>query len=416
MNKLQEGIYYRKNSSASNSLCLISLKLERFCQISDFGKAIEKIWNRLARLKKGIISDLNVDPNHRKSGNLTFLIAYGSKIFDFNGCRRSRPESFDDKWNFKRPDMLGGGSVIDGSDINYSKRVLYNHLLDDYCILQFIGDNEFYTKRAVIEVWKEIYSIKKDSRNPQLIISGVYTGFQSADQRNWLGFHDGVSNLKPQERLQVIPIGSRSLSRQDSWLLNGTYLAFMRINLNLEKWQETDIAVQEKIIGRDKLTGCPLLRIDRYGRPVKDARCPVRGTSEVIDKGNEFFRDHPPYKSTIDNKSLNNSHIGRTRPIDRLTLWDKKSMRIYRQGFDSLVPSNEIPGFTAGLNFISFQNSPERLFRALTYRPISQKNPDQLIPSSLSDFTLVESAGIFLVPPIVLSEPFPGADIFLSSK
>ncbi len=49
----------------------------------------------------------------------------------------------------------------------------------------------------------------------------------------------------------------------------------------MELWEATTIKQQEKIIGRDRLTGCPLIRLDINGNPVKDSRCPVPGTTEI---------------------------------------------------------------------------------------------------------------------------------------
>ena len=69
----------------------------------------------------------------------------------------------------------------------------------------------------------------------------------------------------------------------------------MRIALDLQSWEDTSLTLQEITIGRDKLTGCPLIGVRKNNKTLKDSRCPVPGTSEIIDPGNEYFRDHPPY-------------------------------------------------------------------------------------------------------------------------
>lgn len=77
------------------------------------------------------------------------------------------------------------------------------------------------------------------------------------------------------------------------------------------------------------------------------------------------------------------------------------------------------PGFNMGLNFVSFQNSPENLYKSMIYKP-SQKivyeevfeNP---IPD-LHDFFTVKSAGVFFIPPIDKHDLFPGSSIFLERK
>lgn len=413
--KLQEGIYYSEKPPIGNSFCILSLRADNATQISEIGGAVGKIWDNLVKLKKGIIPDLDIDSRHRKNGNLSVLLAFGYELFKIHGAQKERPTSFDNIWNFKPPDSGGGGVVLNGAGLTYSTKTFSNHLLMDHVLFQFIADNEFFTNRATVEVWKELQRMGKNKGKPPLRISGLYSGFQRADHRNWLGFHDGVSNIKSQERPHVISIGSRYLSPKDRWTLNGTYLAFMRIAFNLEKWEETPITEQEIVIGREKLTGCPIVGVDKNGRPVKDGKCPVPGTSEVIDHGNEYFREHPPYGIGTQGKILQYSHIGRARPIDQVPIWDKKSLRIYRQGFEYLSSSSEGSGIDVGLNFVSFQNTPERLYRALTYQHIGfQKSLGSTPLPNLDRFMSVLAAGVFFVPPKIQGEPFPGSEIFFN--
>lgn len=70
---------------------------------------------------------------------------------------------------------------------------------------------------------------------------------------------------------------------------------------------------------------------------MKDSRCSVSGTSEVIDPGNADFCNHPPsgykhYFRNISGEVLRYSHINRTHRINRIPAWDKKSFRIYSRG------------------------------------------------------------------------------------
>jgi Dyp-type peroxidase family len=414
--KGQEGIYYRKKPSIGNSFCILSLRAESSSDITKVGKAIKSIWDHLTHLKKGVTVDLKIDSKHRKVGNLTVLLAYGPNIFELPDPKRKMPSTFSDSLNFKPPDPAGGGQIYEGSGMSYSPLIYENHLLRDHIVFQFIADGEFYTKRACVEVWKALYILEKETGHSLLRISGVYTGFQRADQRNWLGFHDGVSNLKSHERPYVIFIDPRAASTDDKWIVNGTYLAFIRIGLDLKRWEDTPVTLQEIAIGRDKLTGCPLIRVDKNKKPIKDSRCPVPGTSEVIDRGNESFREHPPYGIRTEDKILEQSHIASTRPIDRVPPGDKKSLQIYRQGFEFLDASRESPRFLAGLNFVSFQNTPERLFRALTYRhTFAQRVSEIASTPNLEEFMSVIAAGVFFVPPVVRDEPFPGAQIFFNS-
>jgi Dyp-type peroxidase family len=419
LTEVQEGIYYRRRPTIGNSFCMVSVRAQENCDATEVGNGLGRLWNILMELKKGITIDLDVDVKHRTHGNLTVLLAYGSKIFDLKGATKKRPADFGQARPFKPPDPRGGGTVIEGSEISYSDKINQNHLLSDHIIFQFIADNEFFTNRAVVELWKELHRAQKEARIP-LYITGVYSGFQRADQRNWLGFHDGVSNLRSRERPYVILINSRYLTPSDTWLVNGTYLTFLRIAINMERWQDTAIHEQELIIGRHKMTGCPIIGVDINHKPVKNAQCPIRGTSEIIDPGNEYFRDHPPYGAqhyfrAITDKDLQYSHIGRTRPINQIPVWDRKSSRIYRQGFEFLETTSEFPGFKVGLNFVSFQNTPERFFRSFVYpRELARKTTGSTSLPNLEKFMSVSAAGIFLAPPILRGERFPGAQIFFN--
>lgn len=417
MSKIQEGIYYRPIPPIGNSFCVMSFRAENVTQISEIGITVARLWNTLLKIKKGLVPDLDIDSKHLKSGNLTVLVAYGSELFKIPGAQKNKPADFSDVWNFKSPASEGGGEILEGSGMTYSTRTYSNHLLRDHLLFQFIADNEFFTSRAAVEIWKELYKLGKNRGYPPLRITGLYTGFQRADHRNWLGFHDGVSNLKSSERPHVIFVNSQNLTPQDFWTMNGTYLAFIRIALSLEKWEDTATAEQEILIGRDKITGCPLIGVDKHGSPLKDKRCPVPGTSEIIDVGNEYFREHPPYGNTTKDKILQYSHIGRAGPIDKVPVRDKRSSRIYRQGFEFVESSNDHLGLVAGLNFVSFQNTPERLFKSLTYRHLAiQKDPSSASLPNLDRFMSVLAAGLFFVPPINQGELFPGAEIFFSDR
>ena len=121
-----------------------------------------------------------------------------------------------------------------------------------------------------------------------LLITKIYSGFQRDDGRNWLGFHDGVSNIERNERLQDISIDDIS-NTEDIWIMNGTYLGFIRTEFNLKNWWKINASDQSIVIGREKITGCPLIGVDKNNNPVKDRNCPIPGTFEVIEPGNELY-------------------------------------------------------------------------------------------------------------------------------
>ena len=75
--KYKKGYIFRAKPPVGKAFCLISLRAEEEHRLNDLGVVLLGISKRLARLKKGMTSDVNVDTKHRKTGNLTILYAYG---------------------------------------------------------------------------------------------------------------------------------------------------------------------------------------------------------------------------------------------------------------------------------------------------------------------------------------------------
>ena len=69
----------------------------------------------------------------------------------------------------------------------------------------------------------------------------------------------------------------------------GTYMAFLRLDVDLAAWRALSRAEQELAVGRDKLTGAALVAVDRRGRPVAKGgfvidppRRPTRGSRPAM--------------------------------------------------------------------------------------------------------------------------------------
>jgi deferrochelatase/peroxidase EfeB len=331
------------------------------------------------------------------------------------------------------PPRKGGGLIFRGSDLNYHEDLTENHAALDDVVIQFISNKQYVTHQALVEVWRELSQASKDEMySNKLSITTFYNGFRRGDNRNWTGFHDGVSNLKSEDREKIIFIGQSQVQREDSWLIKGTFMAFIRIFVDVQKWWKKKTHEQEMMVGRMKSTGCPIIGYDKHNNPVSDKNCPVKGTREVTDKGNERFRNHPPYgfqrlPPGISDDRLKFSHIGAMKIIKNATLWQKQIEQnsIYRQGFEFLEQINPYPGIRTGLNFISFQNDPKRLFNTMTnwseqkaVKSTKWNSQDSSQPSrlELNSYFRVGAAGLFLVPPRNESEIFPGSSIFFSAK
>jgi Dyp-type peroxidase family len=434
--KLQKGIYYREEHPLlkpgvilqnqkllrNDSFAILFLRVAEGFRASHVGKSLQKLWKMYESLQKGNMGDL---PNHRvPTGKLSVLIGYGPNIFTLPDVRKKLPNDLKDS-QFLPPGKVGGGPILNGSGIKYANDVHQNLGTSEHIAVQFISNTQLATFRAVVETWKHLRynNIEKEP----LHFTGFYTGFQRDDGRSWLGFHDGVSNMKSdKERLDAIAINklSNNLKPKDFWTSYGTYLAFLRIEIDLDVWQKIQRKHQELIVGRDKLTGCPLVGVDKRGIPIKKEGHPTKLGIDAED-----LRDHTDFfkKPDVSNKVkamldvnttfkiLNQSHIGRTRHIDGISSKEATSRRIFRQGFEFLEPLHSpVKPFRAGLNFVSFQNDPGRLFFILTdpnWMGNANFGGDPDNNQGMDKFLSVLAAGVFFVP--ALEKPFPGASILI---
>jgi Dyp-type peroxidase family len=412
--RLQDGIFH-DSSIPRNNFCALFLTVSPQATAEKVGLILRGLWKMLEDLKKGISRELVINKRNLKSGYLTVLLSYGSSIFAVDGIKRTRPVGLSSK--FSSPQ--NGGSIVEGSELRFNSELEFNHASSDHLFIQFTGENEFITNRAVVETWKYL-ELAHEGSAPLLFISKIYSGFLSDTRRNWMGFHDGVSNIMPKKRRKAIAIGPLDITNHnEEWLINGTYVSFLRIEINLKTWNTLDLYEQELLIGRDKLTGCPLIAIDRNGKPIKSKSCPIPGTFEVIEPGNEHFRDqspfgyhgHLPYGFT--DSILKESHIARALNYDPLNRRVAESLRIYRQGYNFFEPNTTAAGFKLGLNFVSFQNDPQKLFGILKAASKSGVHYKQAKPQRiLEEFVFVNAAGLFFVPSLRSTETFPGESIF----
>jgi hypothetical protein len=356
-------------------------------------------------LQKGVLPDLLAGKNPQ-DGTLSVLFGYSPGFFEITGLQR-KPLQLREEWLFQRV-KLGGEPVLPGVGLRYGDDITCNDIANDHIVVQFIGDTQLVTNRPIVETWKLLRKIDMDGSSAPMVMRSFFTGFNRPDGRSWLGFHDGISNIKSSERLKNIQIDKHKLDPADYWTASGTYMAFLRISVDLNLWEKLTVPEQERIVGREKATGCPLIGRDKYGNNVFAVGCPVDGTSEIIEKGNEKFRDYSYVNnalSTNPESEVRKSHVERMRKIPD---------RIFRQGYEFLEPIRNYPYFRIGLNFVSFQGGTDKLYRVIKQgfdRINFGGGSGRYIPG-IDNLLAVHAAGIFLVPPFRGAEEFPGDIIF----
>jgi deferrochelatase/peroxidase EfeB len=421
--KIQEGIYYNRLSEFKNlgnhSYAIIFLRVLHEAHASQVGSALEELWHMYKLLKKGKIADLpnSIVPN----GRMSVLIGYGPKIFEIRGVNKKVPKDFDGLQflpaNPEKP-------ILEGSGIKYVEGNTCTNLgISEHIAIQFISETQLAASRAIVETWKHITHFHDASNYLQM--TKFYTGFQRDDGRSWLGFHDELSNMRDaKERKDAISIDSQynQITPDDYWTIGGTYMSFLRMEIDLGIWQKIERKHQELIVGRDKVTGRPLVGIDKRGNPltITNSRKPC-----LPGKYDPKYHDHPDYFKPAkvstklvgrldNNKSigiLSQSHIGRTRHIGEISSKDPTSRRIFRQGFEFMDPLTESgKNVKVGLNFVSFQNDPRRLFFILTDPRWLGNSNFGAFPNLTMNLVSVQASGMFFVPPV--ETIFPGYSIF----
>ena len=269
---LQDGIYFRHGERPPAFFMLLLLAQADKADPASVNEQLAKLWEVYAGLKEGRVRDL---PGFRvPDGNLGVLLGFGSNA-------KLRPE-FEMSDALPPPyafaPMKPGNPIVGGPEdggICYAKQAA--DLADVAFAVQFTADTPLAVERAIVETWKLLHDEGEDAA---LEIVAVFSGSQRDDGRSWIDFHDGLSNLKPTERAEAIVIGAGSGPRPAEWTINGSYLAFIRLRINLAIWRDLNDAQQGRLVGRDKLTGCPLVSFgddeDEPGVPA--VGCPIPGT------------------------------------------------------------------------------------------------------------------------------------------
>jgi deferrochelatase/peroxidase EfeB len=400
--QLQEGIYFQSGATPLPAWRLMFLNIVGSPTPDQVLGALTGLWEMLQELKDGVVSDLKSSdsvPVRVPSDGLTCLIGYGSRLFD-------KQTHLLPVVHLKRPPLPMDLPVSEahppfpslpwaaGSNLRQRSADIG---------LQFIAGTELAVNRAIVETQKYI----SDRRLP-LQITDFFSGFGRGDKRSWIDFFDGINSMNEQDRRAAMVFTNNN---DVEWMLGGTVMAFLRLEVNLEAWRkELTREQQELIVGRDKLTGCPLTSAMDDGQ----------GTLTVTKMGGCPFNIQIPPPDFFDpprpshDRILLSSHIHRANPNRADPVENSSSNRIYRQGYEFLEPRPG-GGLSLGLNFVSFQSDASRINELLRAEgwlgdvnfggmPGPAGNPPNIQLLSLM------TGLYFAVPP--RSNPFPGHQLF----
>jgi deferrochelatase/peroxidase EfeB len=285
---------------------------------------------------------------------LTLTVGFGRSAFvtsgggDRFGLSGQLPDALIDLPHFTGDELAEGDS---GGDV----------------FLQACADDPqvaFHAVRAIARIAPDVATL----RWTQLGFSPDNTG---GTPRNLMGFKDGTmnSNVHPPADLQATVWAG---PEGPAWMQGGSYLVYRRIRITLEHWDRLPPALQEQVIGRQKLNGAPLGqagefspldlgRRDAAGSPVIPADAHVRLAAPQTNNGAVIVRRAFSYNN------------GTTPFTERWPPW--------RQALE----------YDAGLLFLAYQKDPRTGFLPIFTRLAEA--------DALNQFTTHTASAVFAVPP-----------------
>lgn len=398
--ELQQGIYLERSIPPPAAWRVLFLDVAAGTAARDAAAAVADVMAMLTELQQGRMADLVASRDGEATVEIpreTFavLLGYGASFFDAErhdppltvaerppgvvALRRAGPAFPSLPW---APDPHG-------------------HPGESDLLLQFTGISEHAVDRAAVEVWKAI-----EDRGLPLIAAGTHAGFQRDDQRSWIGFHDGVTNLEPSQRLAAVSAGE-----DPPWNRGGTYLAFLRIDVALREWRALGRGEQEALVGRDKLSGCPIVSIAKEDGELRTTSFPERAPTEESGWHEREAFLNPP--ETTD-RLVEASHVHRVNQ-NRGAPSTNAAHRIFRQGYEYLDDIGP-DGPRLGLNFVSFQRDLEHLRQILGIEDwlgdVNFGGPADPLAGDPEPLRLMRlrSGGFYAAPP--RGTPFPGSGLF----
>ncbi len=402
LKQLQDGIYYRHCEGAAPAYRVLLLDVKPHTAPYRASADIEKVWKMLDELRDGKFRDAYPDgdvlmsagrgaaPGKPTNGNLTCLLGFGPRLF--HPSRQLTP-------NARKPAglvLLSDSPYRPFPSLRWAPQPSRGEA--DLAI-QLIADTELAVNRAVVEVDRLI-----EQEALALEFLTFYGGFNRDDGRSWLGFVDGVGNIQTDERPAALEVAAES-ARDPMWMVGGTYMVFLRLALNLEAWWKLTRAKQELRVGRDKLSGCPIITVGPRDVPVVDGRCPSSADHpKSLQHTEPRLPGHPLAAQ---------GHMYRANPTRRGP-GSHGSNRIFRQGYEFLEPGGDGRP-RAGLNFVSFQCDLERFTNIMTtggwLNGVNFGGPDDRPEIPNIELAQVIAGGYYAVPPRT-EGAFPGAEIF----
>ncbi len=215
------------------------------------------------------------------------------------------------------------------------------------------GDILFHIRAKRMDLCFELGKQIMSRLGHAVAVADEVHGFKYFDARDLLGFVDGTEDPSGQGAIDVTVMGD-----DDAPFAGGSYVIVQKYLHDLQAWEALPVEVQEKIVGRTKLSNIEL----------DDA---VKPTS---------------------------AHNALTTIVE-----DDEELDIVREN----MPFGDIGKGDFGTYFIGYAKSPHRIEQMLQNMFIGRPpgNYDRLL-----DYSRAMTGSLFFVPPATFLEDVPGAD------
>lgn len=400
------GIHFRSGETPPDFFRFVTFNFTPTATQASAKAALTAICSLLDELALGEIRDLRAthsdDPDIAvDAGELRYVLCFGPRLFDASG-RQAALVSSD-----LAPDRIALLPALPTGpfqSLKWTDSAQPAAAQTDFAI-QLTATSELAASRPIVEIQKLI-----DDQTLPVRLVCFFAGLHRDDRRSWIDFHDGINNMPSDERLEAMEIRQNP----QPWMIGGTTLAFLKIAIDMQGWRKLSREQQESIVGRDKLSGCPIagIAVDQGGAiTITRMACPPNSEIGMGPGWSEDARDPPPSGDPL----VLASHIYRANRTRQPPATDA-ARRIYRQGYE-FVDSPPTGGVRIGLNFVGFQRDVSIVLNILRSRDwMGDANFGGVIADpSIPAFNLMSivAGGLFAVPP--LGSPFPGSSLFDAS-
>jgi putative iron-dependent peroxidase len=147
------------------------------------------------------------------------------------------------------------------------------------------GDIVFHIRSVRMDLCFELAAQIMGRLGDAVATSEEVHGFKYFDERDLLGFVDGTENPVDQAAIDVTIIGD-----EDAAFAGGSYVIVQKYLHDLKRWNELPVEVQEKIIGRTKLSD---IELDDAVKPTYAHNA----LTTIVENGEELdiVRDNMPF-------------------------------------------------------------------------------------------------------------------------